>query len=145
MMVTTRSARILSSRVAQAIALSGVIAITACQDTTAPEEVVAAAPSELRGSQSAVQDELSSLSSSLDDMTGWSLAALPDGDGKANIVGILNSLRGRLNSGKIEACQQSVTDARSWFASLTETQQIEVGAVGVSLDLIQAALDKASQ
>jgi hypothetical protein len=146
MLVTTRSAKILSSRFAQVFALSGVIAMAACQDATAPEEIKPAqAPAELRMTQGAAQDELSSLASNLDDATGWSLIALTDDVKKGKIVGLLNGLKGQLASGKIAACQQSVTDARSWFASLTEQEQTEVGAVGVALDLIQSTLDKASQ
>ena len=83
--------------------------------------------------------------SSLDDMTGWSLAALPNAQGKANIVGILNGLKGHLASGKIAACQQDVADARAILGSLSLNEQVEIGGVGATLDLIQAALDKASQ
>jgi hypothetical protein len=125
------------------IVLSAVVALAGCEDVTAPQEEVTAAP-ELRLSATAA-DELGSLSSSLDDMTGWSLAALPNAQGKANIVGILNGLKGHLASGKIAACQQDVTDARAILGSLTENEQVEIGGVGATLDLIQAALDKASQ
>ena len=81
----------------------------------------------------------------LDDMTGFSLAALPDGNGKANIVGVLNGLKGHLKSGSIAACQQDVNDARSWFGGLSDVQKVEVGSVGLALDVIQAALDGASK
>ena len=129
-------------RVVQIIALSGVIAMAACQDATAPQEVTKVP--EMRLSQQA-GDELGSLSSSLDDMTGWSLAALPDARGRTNIVGILNGLKGHLASGSIAACQQDVDDARAFLGSLTQNEQTEIGAVGATLDLIQAALSNASQ
>lgn len=119
--------------------------MAACQDATAPDEI---APAEAPASLSLTQasgDELSSLSSNLDDMTGWSLAAFADATGKANIVGILNGLKGHLASGKVAACQEDVDLARAWFGKLSENDQAELGAVGVSLDLIQAALNKASQ
>jgi hypothetical protein len=125
------------------IALSAVVALAACEDVTAPQEEVTAAP-ELKLSQAAV-DQLGSLSSSLDDMTGWSLAALPNAQGKANIVGILNGLRGHLASGALAACVQDVTNARAILGSLSQNEQVEVGGVGATLDLIQTALDKASQ
>jgi len=146
MRVQSRSAKIYCSRFAQMIALSGVVAMAACQDATGPEEVTAAAEvPELRASQSAAVDEMAALSKDLDDATGWSLIALTDDVKKGRIVGLLNGLKGQLASGKIAACQQSVTDARSWFAELTEQEQSEVGPIGVALDLIQSTLDKASQ
>jgi len=140
---TSSSAQTFHFRFAQVIAVSGVIAIAACQDATAPDQVEQAAPNSLRLTQNSA-DELGSLSSSLDDMTGWSLAALPDGTGKTNIVGLLNGLKGHLASGKIAACQQDLDDARAWFGSLDTNQQTEIGAVGVTLDRIQAALNNAS-
>jgi hypothetical protein len=131
------------SRVSPAV-LCGVVVLAACQDATGPENVDAV-PQALRFSQESVRDEIASLASNLDDFTGWSLAALPDAKGKANIVGILSGLKGHLNSGRISACQQDVTDARAILGSLSEVQQVEVGSIGVALDVIQAALDKASQ
>jgi hypothetical protein len=143
MRITSSLATTYRFRFAQIIAMSGVIAIAACQDATAPEETELAAPS-LRMSQAA-SDELGTLSSSLDDMTGWSLAALPDANGRANIVGILNGLKGHLASGKLAACQQDVDDARAFLGTLSQNEQTEIGGVGATLDLIQSALDKASQ
>ena len=53
MRVQSRSAKIYCSRFAQMIALSGVVAMAACQDATGPEEVTTAAQvPELRASQS---------------------------------------------------------------------------------------------
>jgi len=141
---TTTANQTFSLRAVQHVVLCGVFAMAACQDVTAPEKVEAVAP-ELRMSQESAKDEIASLASNLDDFTGWSLAALPDAKGKANIVGILNGLKGHLNSGKITACQQDVTDARAILGSLSEVEQVEVGSIGVALDVIQAALDKASQ
>ena len=131
-------------RGAQVIALSGMMTMAACQDVTAPEKIETAAPSTLSFSQASA-DELANLGSNLDDMTGWSLAALPDARGKTNIVGILNGLKGHLASGRIAACQQDITDARAFLGSLSQNEQTEIGGVGVTLDLIQSALDKASQ
>ena len=132
-----------TTRLFQTFAMSGVIAIAACQDATAPEEIQKAGP-ELRMSQTS-SDELGTLSANLDDFTGFSLAALPDGNGKANIVGVLNGLKGHLKSGSIAACQQDVNDARSWFNGLSDQQKTEQGAVGLALDVIQASLDNASK
>jgi hypothetical protein len=145
MRFTTNSTGKPLSRVAQVIALSGVIAMSACQDVTGPEEVVSAANvPQLRTTQAA-QDELKGLADNLDDITGWSLVALTDGDSKGRIVGLLNGLKGHLAAGKIAVCQQDVTDARAWFASLTEVQQTELGAIGVTLDVVQSGLDNASR
>jgi hypothetical protein len=143
MRITSSSTQILRSRIARVIALSAIVVVAGCEDVTAPNEEVSTAP-ELRLSAAAT-DELGSLGSSLDDMTGWSLAALPNAQGKANIVGILNGLKGHLASGKIAACQQDVADARAILGSLSQNEQVEIGGVGATLDLIQAALDKASQ
>jgi len=143
MRITSSSTQILRSRIARVLALSAMVVLAGCEDVTAPQEEVTAAP-ELKLSQGVV-NELGTLSTSLDDMTGWSLAALPNAQGKANIVGILNGLRGHLASGAIAACVQDVTNARAILGSLTQNEQVEVGGVGATLDLIQAALDKASQ
>lgn len=133
------------SRVAQVLALGGVITTGACKDVTAPEQVETAEMPALALARSAAVDELGSLSSSLDDMTSWALASLPDGEARVKIVGILDGLRGHLESGKIAASQQAVIEARGILESLSEQERVEIGAVGVTLDLIQSALDKASQ
>jgi hypothetical protein len=138
--------RISRLRVAQLITICGVITTGACHDATGPQPITAVKTLAVPLAQSAAGvDELSTLSSSLDDMTIWSLASLPDGKGRESIVGILNGLKGHLKGGKIEACQQDVTDARAFFESLNEQQRVETGAVGVALDLIQSALDRASK
>ena len=135
---------IFRSRVAHALALGGVITTGACRDVTAPGQVeTAEAPALLL--QPAAVDELGSLSSSLDDMTGWALVSLPDGPNRVKIAGILDGLRGNLKSGKIAASKRDVLVARGILESLSEQERVEIGAVGVTLDLIQSALDKASQ
>jgi hypothetical protein len=145
MRITPNSNLIIRFRVVQLVALSSVIALAACQDVTAPDQGAALDASSLRLTQSSVTDQLAELGSSLDEMTGWSLVVLPDGQGRTQIVGILKGLKGHLASGKIAACQQDVTDARSFLGSLTRNDQVELGGVGVTLDLIQYTLDKASQ
>jgi hypothetical protein len=138
--------RVFRSRVTQLIALGGVITTGACHDATGPQPITTARALAVPLAESAAGvDELSTLSSSLDDMTVWSLASLGDGKGRESIVGILNSLKGHLKSGKIEASQQDVTAARAFLESLSEQQRVEIGAVGVTLDLIQSALDRASK
>lgn len=127
------------------VMLSGVIALAACENPTAPEERAPTFEQGPRLTQSASGDLLATLGTSLDDMTGWSLAALPDGHGKANIVGILNGLKGHLSSGRVDACLEDVADARAILESLTDVQQVEAGHVGLALDVIQAALDGASK
>ena len=143
-MRVTSDLRIFRSRIAQLIAFGGAITTAACMDATAPNQVVAPKAPTLSVGQSA-GDELGTLSASLDDMTGWSLASLTDDQGHANIVGILNSLKGHLKSGKIAASQQDVADARAFIESLSEEKRVDIGAVGITLDLIQSTLDKASQ
>jgi len=131
------------ARVARAaVAAGGLLAIAACQDATAPEKVEAA-PS-LRLSQTS-GNVMAGLGDNLDDMTSWSLVALPDGDGHTNIVGLLNGLKGHLKSGKVAACQQDIADARAFLGTLTDVQQVEVGQVGVALEYIKSALDSISQ
>ena len=142
-MRVTSDSRIFRSRIAQLIALGGAITTAACTDATAPKEIVAPKAATLSVGQSG--DELGTLSASLDDMTSWSLASLTDDQGHANIVGILNSLKGHLKSGKIAASQQDVADARAFVESLSEEKRVDIGAVAVTLDLIQSTLEKASQ
>jgi hypothetical protein len=140
---TRGSNQMLRVRVVQLIALSGVFALAACEDVTAPLKEGPLPPPAVMLSQSA-SSKLESLGSSLDDMTGWSLLALPDGQGRANIIGKLNGLKGHLNSKQVAACQQDVTDARALLGSLSEVEQVEVGHVGLALDVVQAALDSIS-
>jgi hypothetical protein len=124
-----------------AIAAGGLLAIAACQDATAPEKIES--PSlRLSNSQGNV---MANLGDNLDDMTSWSLVALPDGDGHTNIVGLLNGLKGHLKSGKVAACQQDIADARAFLGTLSDVQQVEVGQVGVALEYIKSALDSISQ
>ena len=127
------------------VMLSGVIALAACENLTAPEEPALTFEQGPRLTQSASGDLLATLGTSLDDMTGWSLTALPNGNGKANISRILSGLKGHLSSGRVDACQQDVADARAVLASLSGVQQVEAGHVGLALDVIQAALDGASK
>jgi hypothetical protein len=132
------------TRIAQVLALGGVITTASCKDVSAPEKSLEASALTLAQSVT-VGDELGGLGSSLDDMTGWSLASMTEGESRVKIVGILNGLRGHLKSGKIAAIQQDVADARAFLESLSDRERIELGAVGVTLDVIQSALDKASQ
>ena len=127
------------------VMLTGVIALAACENPTAPEETALTFELGPRLTQSASGDLLATLGTSLDDMTGWSLMALPDANGKANIRRILSGLKGHLSSGRVDACQQDVTDARAILASLSGVQQVEAAPVGFALDVIQAALDSASK
>jgi hypothetical protein len=119
--------------------------MAACQDATAPDEIAPAeAPAALSLTQNSA-DELGALSSNLDDLSGWSVAGFAVARGKQNIIGVLTGLKGHLASGKIAACQQDVDLARDWFSKLSENDQTELGGIGVTLDLIQSALNKASQ
>jgi hypothetical protein len=132
-------------RLVQLIALSGVIALAACtqDDITGPKQELKPPPAVMLSKAAA--DKMDELSSSLDDMTGWSLVALPDGRGRANIIALLNGLKGHLTDKKIDACQQDITDARKFLGSLTEVEQVEIGHVGLALDFVQATLDSVSK
>lgn len=144
MRITLDSNKTFRLRIAQVIALSGVFALAGCQDVVAPDKVTSG-PQSLRLTTMAAADELASLSSSMDDMTGWSLVALPDAEGKTKIVELLAGLKTHLASGEIAACQQDVVDGRTILGALSPVEQVDVGAVGVTLDVIQLVLDKASQ
>jgi hypothetical protein len=137
--------RIFRPRIAQLIALGGAITTPACKDAAAPPQTKVVETHALASAQSAAVDKLGSLSASLDDMTSWSVTSLPDGKGRENILAILKGLKANLKSGKIADSQQAVTDARALIESLSEKERVEIGAVGVALDLIQSELDKASQ
>ena len=137
--------RIFRSRIAHVLALGGVITTSGCKDSTAPEKTGSLSAQGVTLSRSAAVDDLGSLGASLDDMTGWSVAGLNDAKAHESIVGILNGLKGHLQSGKVAACQDDIAAARSFIESLSEQQRTEIGAVGVTLDLIQSALDKAAQ
>ena len=131
-------------RAAQLVAASAVLVVfAACSEPTAPDAAQIAAP--VLTAPSASTSALKDLSASLDDMTGWSLITLTDGQTRTNIVGILNGLKGHLASGKIAACQDDITQGRAWYASLSDSEQGEQGNISVTLDLIQSVLDSASQ
>jgi hypothetical protein len=132
------------TRIAQVLALGGVLTTASCKDVSAPEKSLKA-PDPTLSQSVAVGGELGGLSSSLDDMTSWSLASMPESESRVKIGGILNGLRGHLKSGKIAAIQQDVADARAFLESLSDRERIELGAIGVTLDVVQAALEKDSQ
>src|SRR5687767_5716762 len=69
------------TRIAQLLALGGVITTASCKDVTAPEKSLAV-PALTLVQSVAMGDELGRLSSSLDDMTGWSLASLTEGESR---------------------------------------------------------------
>src|SRR5205814_3488321 len=102
------------SRLAQMLALGGVITTASCKDVSAPQKTLET-PVLTLSQSAAAGDELGSLGTSLDDMTAWSLASLPEGESRVKIVGIVNGLRGHLKSGKIQASQQDVSDARAFL------------------------------
>jgi hypothetical protein len=144
MRITSYSAQTFRSRITRVVAMASVISLAACQDVTGPESE-AAVPSELRLAQSASTVELASLGNSLDDMTGWSLATLQDNNQRGNIVGVLNGMKGHLKSGNTSLIQQDVTQARGILTSLTDVQQVELGPVTLTLDIVQKALDGGSK
>ena len=137
--------RIFRSRIAQLIALGGVVSTPACKDATAPEPAKAIAAHSPAFAQSVAFDKLGSLSASLDDMTAWSITSLGEGKGRDDIDAFLKDLKAQLKSGKIVETQKAVSDARAYIESLSEKERVEIGAVGVALDLIQSELNKASQ
>lgn len=112
-----------------------------CEDATAPDPVVTGAPAALRLSASS-NDQLGQLASDMETMTDWTLVDFPDARGRTNVVGLLQSLKGHLTAGKIEACQEDVNTIRNFLGTLTENEQVELGGIGVTLDVIENALDK---
>ena len=126
------------------VALSCVCILAACEEITGPE-VEAAAPPAPTFSQSGTVNTLASLSSSLDDMTMWSLATLQDNTQRGSLAGVLSGLKGHLKSGNAALCQEDVTKARGILAALPDVQQVELGHVGLALDVVQQSLDGGSQ
>jgi hypothetical protein len=127
-----------STRVVPLVALCA--ALVSCEDATAPESVATGNPASLSLSQSS-NDQLAQLGDDMDTMTGWSLVNLPDDRGRLKLVGLLNSLKAHLTAGKISACQDDVNDARSFLQSLTVNEQVELGGIGVTLDVVENAIN----
>ena len=117
------------------------ITLASCEDTTAPDPVAVGNPASLSFVQSA-NDPLRQLASDMETMTDWSLVDFPDARGRTNIVGILQSLKGHLTAGKIAACQEDVNTLRNFLGTLTENEQVELGGIGVTLDVVENALGK---
>ena len=126
---------------ARSIVIAGVVFLAGCQDITAPEEATSTIPNSpsLAKASAAV---FADLGASLEDMTGWSLAALDSPTQRQSLVGILNGLKGHLISGNVSLIQKDVTDARGYIASLPIAQQAEIGPVGLAVDLIQKTIDQ---
>ena len=122
-------------------ALCSIIFLTSCEEPTAPQSNVDHAPSALSLSQ-ASSDPLAQLGSEMDEMTSWSLLNFPDSRGRPKLVGILSSLQGHLTAGRTDACRDDINDARSFLQSLTENEQVELGGIGVTLDVVEYTLNK---
>jgi hypothetical protein len=128
-----------SLRVAPVVALC--FAMMSCESATAPDPVATGTPASLSLSQ-ASGDPLGQLASDMATMTDWALVDFPDARGRTNVVGLLQSLKGHLAAGKIEACQEDVNTLRSFLGTLTENEQVELGGIGVTLDVVENALGK---
>jgi hypothetical protein len=90
----------------------------------------------------ASNQELTQLGDDMETMTGWALINLPDDRGRLKLVGLLNSLKAHLTAGQVAACQDDVNDARSFLQSLTVNEQVELGGIGVTLDVVENAINK---
>lgn len=123
------------------VAVLGILTLASCEETTAPDPVAVGNPASLSFGQSA-NDPLGQLASDMETMTDWTLVDFPDARGRTNIVGILQSLKGHLTAGKIDACQDDVNTLRSFLGTLTENEQVELGGIGLTLDVIENALGK---
>jgi len=122
-------------------AMLGIFALASCEEATAPDPVAVRNPGSLSFGQSA-NDPLGQLASDMETMTSWSLVDFPDARGRTNVVGLLQSLKGHLAAGKIDACQDDVNTVRNFLGTLTENEQVELGGISVTLDLVQYTLDK---
>lgn len=140
---TTRRKIVLSLRAARLVIVGSVIVLAACQDATAPEPTIQRDLAPMMSQAAA--SPLAQLGASLDDMTGWSMSAMRDAVQQAKLQGTLGGLKGHLNSGKVALIQQDVTAARSVLESLDIVSQVELGQVGLALDVVQAELNKTSK
>jgi len=128
------------ARVARVIvAMSGLLAITACQDAVAPDKAkdpIPDAPLMTQNTQSALQ----MLGTALPYSTQMFVASVTDATAKARVQNFLNTLQSDLLNNKTGLIKQDVANARSGIAAAPASFQADLAAISVALDQIDLAL-----
>jgi hypothetical protein len=133
-------------RMSQLVALSGSLALFACQDATSPEDAKSttlAAPS-LIISIGNNTTPLGEMGLTLVDATNWVLPSINSTEIRATMETTLQSLATHIGMGQYALAREDVTVARVLMTKLDVVDTAEAGPIGVSLDEIDAGLKKIS-
>ena len=127
---TTHSAR-KGARIARVIALSGVVGLFACQDTTAPE---ATDQADLAGPSLVVfqMTPLGMIGSTLVDATSWVLPSINNTTKRTDMENTIKSLANNLVTGAYDAARADLTKGIAIRASLDAVDTVEIGPIEVS-------------
>lgn len=138
---TTRATTRSGARIARVIALSGVVGLFACQDTTAPEETEQA---DLAGPSLIVAQmtPLGMIGSTLIDATSWVLPSINNLTKRTDMENTLKSLANNLVIGNWDASRADVTTALAIRESLDAVDEVEIGPIEISLSEADAELKK---
>lgn len=143
---TTRSTTRSGARIARVIALSGVVAVLACGDSTSPQRAkpVPEAPAVPAPPAAAPSTPLGMLGASLDDATSMFVPTMQDPEKRAQLQAVIKDLSEHLMAANIDLSTKDLAAGRALIASVEEVQQIELGAIGIAFDQIELALSQAS-
>jgi hypothetical protein len=146
MRIIMESNRHFLSRAASVLALSGVVALSACQDATSPEKVDS--PTEIGALTPAAQvvanATVEETASTIVDATSWVLSSIEDADARANMASKIQAIADHAAAKQYTLARQDVTAARAIMSKLDEGQLTEIGPIDVSLFEIDAALKRAN-
>ena len=128
---TTRATTRRGARIARVIALSGVVGLFACQDTTAPEETDQA---DLAGPSLVVlqMTPLGMIGATLVDATSWVLPSINDATKRTDMQNTIKSLANNLVTGAYDAARADLAKGIAIRATLDAIDTVEIGPIEVS-------------
>ena len=136
MVITLDSAQRFRSRIAQVIALSGVIAVAACQDAPTAPDVIASGPA-LRMSTSA---DAAAIADWVVDATSWVTPSMVDPTNRGKLEGSINGLSGHLKANNTKQIKGDIAIIRSLISGGSEAEAVELGPIEVALCTIEQTL-----
>jgi hypothetical protein len=129
------------------LALCGVLAMSACQDATSPENAVT--PSDkietlTPAAQLAANASVEDIASTIVDATSWVYGSIEDVDARAGIAANIQAIETHVAAKQYSLARKDVTAARAIMSKFDEGQMTEIGPIDVSLSEIDGALKRAS-
>lgn len=133
-------------RIAQLTALSGSLALFACQDATSPDDAKSPelnAPN-LITSIGNNTTPIGDMGATLVDATSWVLPSINNGTIRASMKSTLQSMADHIAALQYALARKDVTTARDLMTKVDAIDYLEIGPVEVSVDEIDAGLKRLS-